>query len=91
MGTTIGSIVISYDIDSMHTEVKDALKEMGYSTSFRYKDKKEIYELPNTTLWHTKKSSTQAMADLESVCLNFNATLEKAICVKATEFVGYLP
>lgn len=31
MGTTIGNIVISYDIDSMHTEVKDALKEMAIS------------------------------------------------------------
>jgi hypothetical protein len=29
------------------------------------------------------------MSDLKSTCDNLNVTLEKAIAVKATEFVGY--
>ena len=39
-------------------------------------------------MWHPKKSSDQAMNDLKSVCRNLQVTLERAVTVKATEFVG---
>jgi hypothetical protein len=89
MGTTIGNILISYDIDKSHTEVKTALKDLGYLERFKNTNDAKTYNLPNTTLWHQTKSSNQAMSDLKSTCDNLNVTLEKAIAVKATEFVGY--
>lgn len=47
-----------------------------------------MYYLPNTTLWHKAKSSDQAMADMKRVCAELRVTLEKAVAVKADEFVG---
>lgn len=87
MGTTIGAILISYDINKYHTDVKDAMIELGYSNSWRY-DNQPTYYLPNTTLWHSNKSSNQAIFDLKNICTRLGVTLEKAIAVKATEFVG---
>ncbi len=87
MGTTIGTILISYDVDSRHNAVKDAMKELGYYDNWHYEPTKTYY-LPNTTLWHDKKSSDQAIADLKTVCSNLRVTLERAVAVKATEFVG---
>ena len=88
MGTTIGNVLISYDINKLHTQVKIALENLGYLDNFKYRNENKIYLLPNTTLWHPKKSSNQAMDDLKLVCKNLGVTLEKAITVKATEFVG---
>jgi len=89
MGTTIGNVLISYDIDKSHTQVKTALKDLGYLERFKNTNDTKTYNLPDTTLWHQKKSSNQAMIDLKSTCDILNVTLEKAIAVKATEFVGY--
>ncbi len=89
MGTTIGNVLISYDIDKSHTQVKTALETLGYLEKFKNTNDPTTYKLPNTTLWHPKKSSNQAMNDLKSTCDNLNVKLEKAIAVKATEFVGY--
>ncbi|MDO9399675.1 MAG: hypothetical protein Q7T79_03270 [bacterium] len=89
MGTTIGNILISYDIDKSHTQVKTALESLGYLETFKHTNDPEIYNLPNTTLWHQQKSSNQAMTDLKTVCANLRVTLEKAITVKGAEFVGY--
>lgn len=87
MGNTIGAIILSYDVNKDHTKVKDAMKLKGYSESWNYPGTKS-YSLPNTTLWHSAKSTDQAIADIKSVCLSLNVTLEKAIAVRATEFVG---
>ncbi|WP_146106870.1 hypothetical protein [Polaribacter porphyrae] len=88
MGTTVGNILLSYDIKNKHNDVKEGLQELGYLDHFNFKGETKIYYLPNTTLWHSKKSSNQAMSDLKSVCRNCNVTLEKGIVVKATEFVS---
>lgn len=87
MGTTLGAILISYDINKYHTDVKDEMINLGYRTSWNYTSKPTYY-LPNTTLWHSNKSSNQAIADLKNICTRLGATLEKAVAVNATEFVG---
>lgn len=87
MGTTIGSVLISYDINKYHIDVKDAMINLGYRTSWN-NDKQPTYYLPNTTLWHSNKSSNQSIFDLKNICIKLGVTLEKAIAVKATEFVG---
>lgn len=89
MGTTVGSVVISYDINRLHTSVKQELEDLGYNDNFKFTGGKKIYYLPNTTMWHGKKSSDQAMLDLRRVCANLGVELQKAIAVKASEFVGY--
>jgi hypothetical protein len=87
MGTTVGDVIISYDINSYHTDVKNAMINIGYRTVWNYTGE-PIYHLPNTTLLHQSKSSDQAMSDLKNICARLGATLEKAVAVKATEFVG---
>ena len=88
MGTTIGNVLISYDINKSYPQVKSDMEKLGYLESFRYENDSKIYLLPNTTLWHPTKSSDQAMADLKNVCRNQSVTLEKAVTVRASEFVG---
>lgn len=88
MGTTIGKVLISYDIDKFHTQVKTALEKIGYADSWKNTNAPKIYYLPNTTLWHTQKTTDQAMLDLKGACSGAGAKLEKAIAVNASEFVG---
>lgn len=89
MGTTIGNLLISYDINKSHTQVKAAMESLGYFDNFKNTGDPTTYFLPNTTLWHPKKSSNQAMIDLKTTCINLKVTLEKAVAVNATEFVGF--
>lgn len=78
---------MSYDIDRLHTEVKDELIRMGYMIRWNYPGH-QSYELPNTTVWHSNKSSNQAIVDLSTVCNILRVKIEKAVAVIATEFVG---
>lgn len=86
MGTTRGHVLISYDVSDKNPEVKAALKALIYYDAFKIGDKQ--YDLPNTTLWHKSKTSDEAMADMKKVCSDLKVKLEKAVAVKATEFVG---
>ena len=88
MGNTIGNLLISYDVNRFHTDIKDKMEKMGYSDSFKYKGETKLYYLPNTTLWHTKKSSDQAINVIKTVCRSLGVNLEKAIAVLASEFVA---
>lgn len=90
MSNIIGVVLISYDINKSHTEVKNAMKTLGYMETGKYPDGYS-YQLPNTTLWHNSKSTTGAIADLKTVCKSLNVTLEKAVAVKATDFEGVNP
>lgn len=88
MGTTIGNILISYDVSAKNPEVKEALESMGYEVTWKNSGLPKIYTLPNTTLWHPSKTSSQGLVDMQTVCRSLNVTLEKAISVKANDFVG---
>ncbi|QNR83592.1 hypothetical protein H9N25_16775 [Pedobacter riviphilus] len=87
MGTTIGNILISYDVNKLHTQVKASLELLGYYDNFTNTGESKKY-LPNTTLWHPNKSSNQAISDLKTVCNSLGVILEKAVAVRASEFVG---
>lgn len=87
MGTTIGAILVSYDIDRMHTGVKEEMKELGYFDNWHYKEE-EAHEMPNTPLWHKTKSSDVAIRDIKNVCYKLGVRLEKAVAVLAREFAG---
>jgi len=86
MGNTVGHILISYDVNKLHTSVKSAMQELDYRDNFQYKGETKTYYLPNTTLWHPKKTSNQAIIDLQNTCRGLGVTLEKAIAVLANEF-----
>ena len=88
MSNTVGNVLISYDINKSHTQVKTELENLGYLDNFQFTNSKQIYYLPNTTLWHPQKTSDQAMNDLKTVCKKLNVELEKGIAVRASEFVG---
>ena len=88
MGNTIGVILFSYDVNRLHADVKKSMSDMGYSDSFMFEGKSKTYYLPNTTLWHSKKSSNQAVDDLQGICNSLGVSLEKAIGVLASEFNG---
>ncbi|WP_422350014.1 hypothetical protein [Flagellimonas sp.] len=86
MGNTVGYILISYDVNKLHTSVKSAMEKLDYRDNFQYKEETKTYYLPNTTLWHPKKTSSQAITDLKNTCRGLGVTLEKAIAVLASEF-----
>jgi hypothetical protein len=88
MGNTVGKILVSYDVNKLHNSVKSSMEKIGYRDNFKYEGKPKIYYLPNTTLWHIKKTSNQAIIDLKAVCNSLGVTLEKAIAVLADEFVA---
>ena len=87
MSTTIGTILLSYDVNKDHNAVKSTLKAKGYNETWNY-GSGPSYTLPNTTLWHSSKSSDQAIADIKNVCNTLRVTLEKAVAVRATDFAG---
>lgn len=88
MVTTVANVLISYDVSAKNSEVKAALIALNYHDNFKLGAAPKVYQLPNTTLWHKEKSSDQAMLDMKRVCAELNVTLEKAIAVKADQFVG---
>ena len=88
MGTTKGEVLISYDINRLHSTVKSKMESRGYLDNFRFTGENKVYHLPNTTLWHPSKSSNQAIYDLRLICQDLDVTLEKTVSVKASEFVG---
>jgi hypothetical protein len=89
MGTTVANLLISYDINKLHTQVKTALEKLGFHGSFKNKNDSKVYQVPNTTMCYQTKSSDQAIKDLKSICNDSGVKLEKAVAVKATEFVGF--
>lgn len=88
MRNTIGKILISYDVNKLHTSVKEGLLKIGYMDNFKYQGETNTYYLPNTTLWHSKKTSSQAIKDLKKICNELGVTLEKVISVLASEFTA---
>lgn len=89
MGTTVGEILISYDVSDKNPEVKAALIGLGYMKTWKNQSYPNGGTLPNTTLWHKSKTSDQGLRDMQNVCKNLNVTLEKAISVRASEFAGF--
>jgi hypothetical protein len=89
MGTAKGNVLISYDIPHSHKAVKDSMKSKGYLETWNYTGSSKTYVLPNTTLWKPDTSSDTAMSDLKASCLAANVSIEKAVSVLGTDWVGY--
>lgn len=87
MGNTIGIVLISYDVNHSHSQVKAEMEKLDYYDNWKINNG-PTHQMPNTTLWHKTKSSDMAIHDLKIVCRNLNVTLEKAVAVLAKEFAG---
>jgi hypothetical protein len=58
-------IMITYDVDHMHNEIKTAMKNLGYQDNWKYDGRH--YYLPNTTLWKADISCKDSIEDLKGV------------------------
>lgn len=87
MSTKVGTVALSYDVDRLHTQVKDALLDMGYYKNWYYGDGPN-YPMPNTTVWKSSHTTDSAISDIRAVCQNLGVTLDKAVAVIASDFVG---
>ncbi len=87
MGNRIGLILISYDINSLHNEVKEKMEILGYFDNWKL-GAGPLHQMPNTTLWHKSKSSDAAIRDIQNVCNQMGVTLGKGVAVLADDFAG---
>lgn len=89
-------VLITYDVavgsrlnESKNSEVKEAMKDLGYLESFTWVNEKtqksEIVWLPNTTLWKQNTVPETAKEDLLAVAEEVGADIERMI---ALEFTG---
>lgn len=79
------AIIISYDVDAKHVELKKLLLEMGYQdrlTGYGCKETGGLWYFPNTTFYHQTKSTAQARDDVRSLCQQLRISLLR--CVAST-------
>jgi hypothetical protein len=88
MSTTNGKVILTYDLDSKHTEVKSNMQERGYFTRLTLADNK-TYTLPNTTLYKSGISTDQALLDIKYASEEEGAKLEKVLAVLSSDWAGY--
>lgn len=84
-------MLLTYDINIKQTEVKNAMKEIGYFETIRIPEIKS-YTLPNTTLWKKGEElkTEGVLKDLQKVIdtinrgapVNNKIKLEKAMVVE---------
>lgn len=90
MAETIGKVVLCYDVSDKNTEVKNALKEMGYSDVWLKLPINKLCDMPDTTVWHSTKTVSGATKDIQEVCNSLNVTLEKSFsALTRAEVDGY--
>jgi len=90
MPETLGKIVLSYDVEDKQTQVKNALKELGYLDWWLRKSTNSRYSMPDTTVWHSSKRVSEAVNDLINVCEDLDVRVRTAFAVlEANEVAGY--
>jgi predicted Rossmann fold nucleotide-binding protein DprA/Smf involved in DNA uptake len=90
MAETKGRVVLCYDVSDKNTQVKDALKELKYLDWWKKTSTNTIIEMPDTTVWHTAKTVSEAVKDLEDICKNLKVVPEKVTALLlANEAAGF--
>lgn len=77
------AIVLTYDVNSRHTDIKNHLKTLGYTDTMRGTvdggtDAVEC-DLPNTTLYHPTRTKNQGKSDIDTTAAHFGAVVEKTV------------
>jgi hypothetical protein len=70
-------IIITYDVPSKHVELKKEMFSRGYKDRIS-EDSGTIY-LPNTTLYHPGKTSSQARDEMILISKNIGINLERCV------------
>lgn len=83
------AVLLTYDVDSKHVEVKNRLiANYGYAKTiqgYRQSDGKAAEtDLPNTTVYHSSKTASDASTDIITVAQYCGATLEKYAAFEVT-------
>lgn len=73
--------IVTYDLTSKHSEVKNALKKLGYVDRIPGNKCKYIY-FPNTTLHHSTKTPNQCKEDVQKICKSEGVSLERLVATK---------
>lgn len=84
---TAGKLILCYNVDKKHLEVRNAMKTLGYFDDFWIYKQEKKYELTNGTLWHNKKRVSESTKDIKRVCNSLGVTLLKSFSVLAANEV----
>lgn len=79
------AIIVTYDVNDKHQELKQILFDKGYSDKIPHTDNgkpRPIY-LPNTVVYHTTKTAAQGRDDLKAAAKLLRIELERCIAVPA--------
>ncbi len=82
------AVIITYDIDSKHTEFKQAMFKMGYKAQTLGNTNCKIIYLPNTTLYHVTKTAEAARDDAKAVARSLAIELERCIATEWTNWAA---
>lgn len=85
----IYNVLITYDIDSKHTEVRKSLIE-DYGFEEKILGGKGTSYLPNTTLYKKSTTKENALSTLQNVCKNKGAALKRAISLECSNWQALL-
>lgn len=77
-------ILISYEVDSKQSAVRDIMKLKGYEETLIKGD--VAFRLPNTTLWKEDITPSQAMEDLKKVARALDIQLLGASAIEFTDW-----
>lgn len=90
MAETIGKVLLTYDVDDKHNEIKEELKKLGYADEYRILPTNTTKTLPESTLWHPEKQVSEAIKDLGKICNDLDVVLENAFATLTKDEVqGY--
>lgn len=83
----MANVLMTYDIKetskSIHTDLKNELKENGWSERIQADDQ-TWYDLPNTTLRKPGITSQTGSMEFVAACMTVGAKWEKYICAEYT-------
>jgi hypothetical protein len=80
------STLIFYDVPEQHTEVRNALTELGYKPTLKRNQKS--YALPPGTLYHVLRAPEQAVRDLAEICIDLNVHLSVCGAAKIVKWTA---
>lgn len=75
----MANVLITYDIESKHTEVKNSMKQLGFQDTVAGQTG-TVY-LPNTTLWKANATPKEAIDNLRGLCDGLRVHLQRAIAM----------
>lgn len=90
MAETIGKVVLCYDVDNKHKQVKEELLKEGYLDYYFKPSTNTKQNMPETTVWHETKQVSIAIYDITKICYDLDVTLINAFAsLSKDEVEGY--